>query len=387
MNGPHPTSQHPNSKNLHHISITIFVTNFPTTVSSKDLWKLCDRQGVVADVYIARKLSKSGRRFGFVRFIKNPDHDGVNVVYSVKKKIDLDDCGTRGHGGDGGGYDRPPTHHIPTGCGGCFANRCKSHHGKPNWVKGKAVRMHYPRQERAGDAFVLPFLAKGPDGAKGGDLDKDRDCRTPILTVKPSHSIQSLDKYQFGHPTAFAKVYTIPTRFSPGSALDWDAQLAFWNDPRNLARAAQNRQNRAKKHSLCSLSLTLEDVEAAASRLQHRDGCALHRRRDHGHRSKGQAAGAPSRLFESSLEFRGASESGGCGDDEPGGDEDVTRMRRMRNLLEIMRAPPSRSRKSPGNESLASFPLQLIPGDMSPEIGFPSDKSPGKAWKYRWGLW
>ncbi|GJV80195.1 hypothetical protein Tco_1516065 [Tanacetum coccineum] len=26
--------------------------------------------------------------------------------------------------------------------------------------------------------------------------------------------------------------------------------------------------------------------------------------------------------FESSLEFRGASESGGCGDDEPGGDED-----------------------------------------------------------------
>ncbi|GJV77910.1 hypothetical protein Tco_1509494 [Tanacetum coccineum] len=52
-----------------------------------------------------------------------------------------------------------------------------------------------------------------------------------------------------------------------------------------------------------------------------------------------------------------------------------------------MRAPPSRSGKSPGNESLASFPLQLIPGDMSPGIGFPSDKSPGKAWKCRWGLW
>ncbi|GJY72696.1 hypothetical protein Tco_0476399 [Tanacetum coccineum] len=76
------------------------------------------------------------------------------------------------------------------------------------------------------------------------------------------------------------------------------------------------------------------DVEAAASRLQHRDGCALHRRRDHGHRSKGQAAGAPSRCwsddkfsqmldqFESSPEFGGASGSGGCGDDESGGDED-----------------------------------------------------------------
>ncbi|GKB32952.1 ALP1-like protein [Tanacetum coccineum] len=78
-----PTPQHPNSKNLHHISITIFVTNFPTTVSSKDLWKLCDRQGVVADVYIARKLSKSGRRFGFVRFIKNPDQ--ANLLEDLNK--------------------------------------------------------------------------------------------------------------------------------------------------------------------------------------------------------------------------------------------------------------------------------------------------------------
>ncbi|GKA27501.1 reverse transcriptase domain-containing protein [Tanacetum coccineum] len=30
------------------------------------------------------------------------------------------------------------------------------------------------------------------------------------------------------------------------SEVDWDAQLAFWNDPKNLARAAQNKQNRAK---------------------------------------------------------------------------------------------------------------------------------------------
>ncbi|GJY83296.1 hypothetical protein Tco_0496672 [Tanacetum coccineum] len=29
----------------------------------------------------------------------------------------------RGHGGDGGGDDRPPSHHIPTGCGGCLGNR------------------------------------------------------------------------------------------------------------------------------------------------------------------------------------------------------------------------------------------------------------------------
>ncbi|GJY65477.1 hypothetical protein Tco_0467715 [Tanacetum coccineum] len=32
---------------------------------------------------------------------------------------------------------------------------------------------------------------------------------------------------------------------------DWDTQLAFWNDPRNLARDAQNCQNRAKSMVVC----------------------------------------------------------------------------------------------------------------------------------------
>nr|GEW45198.1 hypothetical protein [Tanacetum cinerariifolium] len=32
---------------------------------------------------------------------------------------------------------------------------------------------------------------------------------------------------------------------------DWDAQIAFWNDPRNQARAAQNHQNRAKSMVVC----------------------------------------------------------------------------------------------------------------------------------------
>nr|GEZ96076.1 hypothetical protein [Tanacetum cinerariifolium] len=31
----------------------------------------------------------------------------------------------RSHGGDGRGEDRPPPHHVPSGCMGCFANRGK----------------------------------------------------------------------------------------------------------------------------------------------------------------------------------------------------------------------------------------------------------------------
>ncbi|GKD86442.1 hypothetical protein Tco_1357596, partial [Tanacetum coccineum] len=53
----------------------------------------------------------------------------------------------RGHGGDGGGNDRPPTHHIPTGCGGCFANRGKGT-GKPNLGGRKAGRLHTRQETR-----------------------------------------------------------------------------------------------------------------------------------------------------------------------------------------------------------------------------------------------
>ncbi|GJX02071.1 hypothetical protein Tco_0185984 [Tanacetum coccineum] len=51
----------------------------------------------------------------------------------------------RGHGGDGGSDDRPPTHHIPTGCGGCFVNRGTR---KPNLGGRKAGRLHTRQETR-----------------------------------------------------------------------------------------------------------------------------------------------------------------------------------------------------------------------------------------------
>ncbi|GKC24856.1 hypothetical protein Tco_1027006 [Tanacetum coccineum] len=45
----------------------------------------------------------------------NVDDDGVEKMSSADV--------ARSHGGDGGGEDRPPPHHVPTGCGGCFINR------------------------------------------------------------------------------------------------------------------------------------------------------------------------------------------------------------------------------------------------------------------------
>ncbi|GJX09233.1 RNA-directed DNA polymerase, eukaryota [Tanacetum coccineum] len=52
------------------ISHSIFVTNFPDSVNSRDLWNKCSVYGTVVDVFIPAKLSKAGKRFAFVRFIK-----------------------------------------------------------------------------------------------------------------------------------------------------------------------------------------------------------------------------------------------------------------------------------------------------------------------------
>ncbi|GKE84647.1 RNA-directed DNA polymerase, eukaryota, nucleotide-binding alpha-beta plait domain protein, partial [Tanacetum coccineum] len=52
------------------ISLSIFVTNFPDSVTSRDLWKTCGAYGTVVDVFIPFKKSRAGKRFAFVRFIK-----------------------------------------------------------------------------------------------------------------------------------------------------------------------------------------------------------------------------------------------------------------------------------------------------------------------------
>ncbi|GKA59911.1 nucleotide-binding alpha-beta plait domain-containing protein [Tanacetum coccineum] len=54
---------------VNRISTSIFVTNFPESTSAKELFHLCKRYGHVVDAYIPVKRTKTGKRFGFVRFI------------------------------------------------------------------------------------------------------------------------------------------------------------------------------------------------------------------------------------------------------------------------------------------------------------------------------
>ena len=42
------------------ISKSVFVTNFPETCSTRDLWKVCNDYGTVVDVFIPVKKLKAG---------------------------------------------------------------------------------------------------------------------------------------------------------------------------------------------------------------------------------------------------------------------------------------------------------------------------------------
>ncbi|GJR73178.1 reverse transcriptase domain-containing protein [Tanacetum coccineum] len=166
----------------------------------------------------------------------------------------------RGHGGDGGGDDRPPSHHIPTGCGGCFANRGKGTR-KANLGGRKAGRLH-TRQETRNLGLKKITDDKGPvlirfewDDKKTmmplGDINDGQSAALQKLYNTNKASLKAAH-WVINPETGTYDVETIrqgrPESITPA---DWDAQIAFWNDPRNQARAAQNRQNRAKSTVVC----------------------------------------------------------------------------------------------------------------------------------------
>nr|GEX58705.1 nucleotide-binding alpha-beta plait domain-containing protein [Tanacetum cinerariifolium] len=59
-----------NADDVSKVAKSVFVTNFPESISPRDLWKSCSMYGTVVDIFIPSKKSKAGKRFTFVRFIK-----------------------------------------------------------------------------------------------------------------------------------------------------------------------------------------------------------------------------------------------------------------------------------------------------------------------------
>ncbi|GJX45915.1 retrovirus-related pol polyprotein from transposon TNT 1-94 [Tanacetum coccineum] len=95
----------------------------------------------------------------------------------------------------------------------------------PSW------RQMSPEQQKAGVvAKIGQHLQKIYNGKKAAL--KDRHWRPD------ADGTYNLEQIRLGRPSHISEA-------------DWDAQVAFWNDLKNLARAAQNKQNRAKSKVVC----------------------------------------------------------------------------------------------------------------------------------------
>ncbi|GKB89788.1 hypothetical protein Tco_0962060, partial [Tanacetum coccineum] len=82
----------------------------------------------------------------------NVDDDGVEKMSSADV--------ARSHEGDGGDDDRPPSHVVPTGCGGCFANKGKGKR-KPSLGDRGAGRLN-TRDKTQNLSLKEIAVAKGP---------------------------------------------------------------------------------------------------------------------------------------------------------------------------------------------------------------------------------
>ncbi|GJU52139.1 hypothetical protein Tco_1225853 [Tanacetum coccineum] len=105
---------------------------------------------------------------------------------------------------------------------------------------------------------------------------------------------------------------------------DWDKRIAFWLDPKNLSRAAQNAQNRARAWSYAGRDpghLLSSEICRASSRGTFPVLAGFWRDRE------GTSSLYPSLDARTPPMSISGSESGGGGDDEPGEDEDAKRMR------------------------------------------------------------
>nr|GEW02363.1 RNA-directed DNA polymerase, eukaryota [Tanacetum cinerariifolium] len=62
------------------ISHSIFVTNFPDNITSRDLWKACNLYGTMVDVFIPRKKSQAGRGGMGYRKSNDSSHSYANAI-------------------------------------------------------------------------------------------------------------------------------------------------------------------------------------------------------------------------------------------------------------------------------------------------------------------
>ncbi|GJZ64370.1 putative reverse transcriptase domain-containing protein [Tanacetum coccineum] len=212
------------------------------------------------------------------------DDDGVDVM-----SADV----ARGHGGDGGSDDRPLTHHIPIGCGGCFANRGTR---KPNLGGRKAGRLH-TRQETHNLGLKKITDDKGPVPIR---FEWDDKKTLMPLGDHASHWSNYLGEliremplyYPSWQKVSAERKAAILTKIGTQFDLTPHMQSQHWTDINAGIQQHMQRLYNTNKASLKaahwvknpetgtydveSIRQQRGDVDAAGSRLQHLVGCSLH---------------------------------------------------------------------------------------------------------------
>nr|GEX65686.1 hypothetical protein [Tanacetum cinerariifolium] len=143
-------------------------------------------------------------------------HDLAEFDNEELINVDDDDV-ARSHGGDSGGEDCP----LHT-----MQRQMKAQFGRQDNRQAE-----YPRQD------PKPFL-KGNHG-----YERPRPDPTQF-DLRPHMESSDWTEINAGIQQHLQKAYN--TNKAAFKAQHWDKYIEFWNDPRNIARAAQNRQNRAK---------------------------------------------------------------------------------------------------------------------------------------------
>nr|GEZ76253.1 RNA-directed DNA polymerase, eukaryota [Tanacetum cinerariifolium] len=66
----YPRGKASNSDDLAKISLSVYVSNFPSHLTMQELWNICGKIGTLVDVFIANQKNKLGQAFAFCRYIK-----------------------------------------------------------------------------------------------------------------------------------------------------------------------------------------------------------------------------------------------------------------------------------------------------------------------------
>nr|GEV75973.1 RNA-directed DNA polymerase, eukaryota [Tanacetum cinerariifolium] len=179
-----------NADHTKKISQSVFMTNFPDSTNSGDLWKVYSAYGTVIDVFIPNKKAKSDKRFAFVRFIK------VSNLLRLVENLCTIWIGRHHLYANQVRFERPHKPNFPP---------LKETYGAPNKTPNSMGSGHLNRRPGSyasvanGSSFSpSPTLVIGKKWGEVVDLEDNEDSffRRKRLCIKTKHAVSILEAFK-----------------------------------------------------------------------------------------------------------------------------------------------------------------------------------------------